>query len=381
MSTTLLDRPTIGSLIVEGAHPSSSLSPTGEPLSDDQIIHNELNRLFDNAEKTHRELLREQLMPYAVSLASDLPEPRPVIAREGGAIIGSEGNISAIVGEAKSRKSFLCTAIVGDVTVLEDHTPKNGFVPRFGRVVWIDTEQSQLHVRKVARRLSLLSGWSDDERIHPLIQLYALREEPPKERMQILRTAIEAWNPRLVVIDGVADLQLNTNDLEESERIVTELMALSSIYNCHILCVLHTNPNSDKARGHLGSSLQRKAETVLYVHKVGERSVVEPQFCRNEPFERFAFTIENGEDRLGIPQPTELPTESEAGKGVVAELLLNEYGGAAERMVVTNKLVERGATLNNARVMIHRALKRGDITLDATGKLLQLPEVEVPEPF
>ena len=37
-------------------------------------------------------------------------------------------------------------------------------------------------------------------------------------------------------------------------------MSLSTKTNTHILCVLHTNPGSDKARGHLGSSLQRKAK-------------------------------------------------------------------------------------------------------------------------
>ena len=37
-------------------------------------------------------------------------------------------------------------------------------------------------------------------------------------------------------------------------------MSLSTKTNTHILCVLHTNPGSDKARGRLGSSLQRKAK-------------------------------------------------------------------------------------------------------------------------
>ncbi|MBR4029001.1 MAG: hypothetical protein IKJ08_05405, partial [Alistipes sp.] len=61
----------------------------------------------------------------------------------------------------------------------------------------------------------------------------------------------------------------------ESDALVCALMSLSTKTNTHILCVLHTNPGSDKARGHLGSSLQRKAETVIYVHRNGECSVVE----------------------------------------------------------------------------------------------------------
>ena len=37
-------------------------------------------------------------------------------------------------------------------------------------------------------------------------------------------------------------------------------MPLSTKTNTHILCVLHTNPGSDKARGYLSSSLQLKAK-------------------------------------------------------------------------------------------------------------------------
>ncbi|MBR3773299.1 MAG: hypothetical protein IKK86_02585, partial [Alistipes sp.] len=190
----------------------------------------------------------------------------------------------------------------------------------------------------------------------------------------ILRQAIEAWRPKLVVIDGIADLQYNTNDLEESERIVMELMALSSLYSCHILSVLHTNPNSDKARGHVGSSLQRKAETVLYVHKVGERSVVEPQFCRNEPFERFAFHIENPIDE-GIPVPTDMPRD-EPKESLVVTVLREHYGGQIERSVLINKLKELGLSEVNAKVTVSRAISRGVVQYSERTKIVSLPLAE-----
>ena len=81
---------------------------------------------------------------------------------------------------------------------------------------------------------------------------------------------------------------MSTNSSITSTLLGKDMPLSNGLTNTHILCVLHTNPGSDKARGHLGSSLQRKAETVIFVHRNGESSVVEPQFCRNEPFERFA---------------------------------------------------------------------------------------------
>ena len=51
---------------------------------------------------------------------------------------------------------------------------------------------------------------------------------------------------------------------------------------------------SDKARGHIGTELMNKAETViaLQVDKYDESiSTVSAGFCRNKSFKPFAFTI------------------------------------------------------------------------------------------
>ena len=175
----------------------------------------------------------------------------------------------------------------------------------------------------------------------------------------------------LVVIDGIADLQRNTNDLEESDALVTELMALSTLANTHIICVLHTNPGSDKARGHLGSSLQRKAETVLFVHRVGETSVVEPQFCRNEPFERFAFAI----SEEGIPEVCDLPGQSSDNeRHPIVALVEDAYGGAIERATLVNKLMEtQGLNRSTAGMQVIRLIKRGLLIADDT--LVRSPAV------
>ena len=143
---------------------------------------------------------------------------------------------------------------------------------------------------------------------------------------------------------------------------VGALMSLSTKTNTHILCVLHTNPGSDKARGHLGSSLQRKAETVIYVHRNGECSVVEPQFCRNEPFERFAFAT----SEEGIPELCDIPqSESLNINDRIVEILNTVYGGAIERATLTHKITE---VLNLAeptsKMRIRRLIDRGILHCD-----------------
>ena len=236
-------------------------------------------------------------------------------------------------------------------------------------VLWVDTEQSREHIQKILFRINLL-GCLPINTPHPRVHTQALREESPEKRMSLMRYAIDYYRPKLVILDGVSDLISNSNNLEESEKCISLLLTLSSAYSCHIMCVLHTNPNSDKARGHLGSTLMRKAESVIFVHRVGETSLVEPQYCRNKPFERFAFRVEEMEDAhiygeqcigLGVPVECDMPDESaEAKEDDCVRILRDELGGIAERKLLNAKLVDRlGVTQNYARVKVSRAIERG----------------------
>jgi hypothetical protein len=220
-------------------------------------------------------------------------------------------------------------------------------------VLWVDTEQGERHVRRVIDRISEMTGAKMGGAVsEPRLMTLSLRELSPAERFSVMVDAISRYPFDLVVIDGIADLQRNTNDLEESDALVGSLMSISTQTNTHILCVLHTNPGTDKARGHLGSSLQRKAETVIYVHRNGECSVVEPQFCRNEPFERFAFAV----NEEGIPELCDIPqSESFSVNDRIVDILNTEYGGVVERATLTHKLCE---VLSLSRTTASMRIKR-----------------------
>ena len=307
--------------------------------------------------------LQEFVLPHLVDLSKPAPTIKPIIEYHG-STIASLGNISAVVGAAKSKKTFLCTALVGG---LLSENGDFGIEPRLAKVLWVDTEQSQLHTRKVVERIHRLAGWST-ERNNGLLHTLCLREIEPKQRADILYMAIELYKPQLVIVDGISDLMYNTNDIEESDRILGRLMALSTDYNCHILCVLHTNPNSDKARGHIGSALQRKAETVIFVHKVGECSVVEPQFCRNEEFEPFAFIV----DEEGLPVECDLPKESSSSTNECVRIMEEYYPNGIERLVLLDRLQsDLGLSYSSAQVKVSRAIRSG--LLRNENKVISLP--------
>ena len=302
------------------------------------------------------QVLYKQLRPHLVDVRFAIPDPVPVLSRYG-SIIASEGNISAVVGAAKSKKTFLCTALVGALLRQTDGT-LYGVTPKNVKVLWVDTEQSPSHVQKVVKRIHRLAGW-DENLVFDNLRTLTLREIEPKERFALMEDAIKLFKPRLVVVDGISDMMYNSNCIEESDAVVGRIMALSTEYNCHIMSVLHTNPNSDKARGHIGSTLQRKVETMIYVHKVGESSVVEPQYCRNEEFAPFAFFV----NEEGLPEECDMPKNTE-GEDSCVSIMRDYFPNGVERSVLVNKIVElTDVSENSARVRVCRALKRGHLTI------------------
>ena len=346
-------------------------------------LEREVEALVANGTKDLEfELRKERIDPYRIDITKPYIEAEPMIAIDGSCLC-SAGNISAIVGEAKSKKTFLTTALVASAIAYRFKATqafKNISNNITLNVLWLDTEQSEGHVRKVIDRINTITGVKRTNMEDSRLNVYALRELDPLQRREVLYDALYTLKPNLVVIDGIADLQRDTNDLRESEALVGELMALSTQYNCHIICILHTNPGTDKARGHVGSALQRKAESVIYVHKVDDISIVEPQFCRNEPFERFAFRV-NDE---GIPYLTDLPLQSGDANGMVVEILSTYFGGNVDRKVLTNKIVElQGVSADTARMRIARAIKSGTIIQE--GNIVRLASVPVvtvvPEPM
>jgi len=210
-------------------------------------------------------------------------------------ILGTCGNFSAIIGKAKSRKSFLINIAVSSAT-------KSGLVLDLIRsdishqpqVIYFDTEQSKYHVQLALKRICKQINIDDPHNL----TVYGLRKYEPKERLALIEHAIyNNENVGFVVIDGIKDLITSINDEEQATMIVSKLLKWTEERNIHIVTVLHQNKSDTNARGHVGTELINKAETVLSVTKAegnNDISIVEPQQCRNKEPETFAFEIMEG---------------------------------------------------------------------------------------
>ena len=233
--------------------------------------------------------------------ASDEFEIPPEVIRIEGTTISTLGNFSASTGKGKSRKSFNVSAIVASaLTGRKVLNYEASFPEGKDRILYFDTEQSPDHCRTILRRINKLCGYpekKDDDRI----RFAFLRQETTLDRRDIIECAlITEPNIGLVIIDGLRDLLFDIDSSTEAAEVIGLLMRWSSQFNVHIHTVLHLNKGDDNLRGHIGTELNHKAETILQI-KVSEEdeniSEVSASMVRDRKFPPFAFSI----DDEGVP--------------------------------------------------------------------------------
>jgi len=132
-----------------------------------------------------------------------------------------------------------------------------------------------------------------------------LRKYTKLERQQLLEYLFMESDIKdhlgVVCIDGYVDFVNDFNDLTECDTFTNKLMKWSEIRKCHITGVLHLNPNSDKARGHLGTILQQKCESVVITKDMGDYSEIIHQRGRGKKFKNFNISV----DQQGLPYVSE----------------------------------------------------------------------------
>lgn len=224
---------------------------------------------------------------------------------------GSLGGFSVITGKAKSKKTFLATMIMAGF--LNPNIRNNAFAGLTkkdkNRVVFVDTEQANHDCHKVANRVIAMAG--SEAKIH--FDVYTLREFSFEQNLQMIDQLLNKTKDiGLLVIDGARDLIAGINDDKESSFIARKFLQWSTIHDIHIVTVIHQNKGDSNARGHLGSELINKAETVVAVvsTKKDGVSIVNATHCRGVEFNSFAFEINMEE----LPQVIENYKTTKSGR-------------------------------------------------------------------
>jgi len=216
--------------------------------------------------------------------------------------IGTYGNISVVTAPPKTKKTFFISLLASCYLSGQNHFGGNikGHRGEDGQLIHIDTEQGKWHCQKVFQRVYKMDSSIKSENYHT----FGLRTVDYKTSVDFIEYYLKEniSTPSLLIIDGVADLISDVNNLLESKWITQKLMQWSADYNCHIINVIHQNFGSSKlGTGHLGSELEKKAETVIQLeaNTVNKEWVtVKSGRSRGYTFDTFSFRVTD----FGLPQ-------------------------------------------------------------------------------
>lgn len=225
---------------------------------------------------------KPELMPDAVVKIHGIP-------------VSTRKNLTLLSGASKSGKtaitSVLCAGAIchngldGSAAIeVEPNTEGKA-------IIHIDTEQSRYHHYRNFKSAVLARAGMPLEPDY--YYSYNLRQLPQAEYERFLDSLFETayelnGGIHLAVIDGVADFIPSVNDEVDSNRLTNCLEQLAIKYDTTIILVLHVNPGSEKERGHLGSHLLRKCESVLTIKKEGDISALEAKLLRGGAVSQFA---------------------------------------------------------------------------------------------
>jgi hypothetical protein len=228
-----------------------------------------------------------------VILDTEPPEEEPIFSVNG-VVVATAGNHSLVLGKKKSRKTLFLVFLIAQYLSNPKHSADD--------ILFFDTEQGKGHVYKIRKKVERLTG--------KLIPVFYMRGRSPEERQFIIENTLLHWKSKvkLVFIDGVRDLMADINDIKESTNVIVWLERLTLQYNIHVCNVIHMNKGEgdQNARGHIGTELANKAQTVIGLERDKEANCtkVSCMDSRDLPFDEFAFTHDKDELPMIVGVPT-----------------------------------------------------------------------------
>lgn len=213
----------------------------------------------------------------------------------------TRGEYSCIVASAKTKKSF-CKSLVtasyigGRTNEYTDHIKGNRRTD--GYIIDLDTEQGKYYAQNTFKRVERLVG-NRYGNYKPL----ETRSKSIKERLDLIEWIVNesefSGKIDMILVDGVADLVYNTNDIEEGAKLAESMLKWTS-KGIHMCLIIHKAGNNDKARGHLGTAITIKAESIIFMDRILddngnllERNTVKVRcgYVRGLDFEDFYLTV------------------------------------------------------------------------------------------
>jgi hypothetical protein len=195
------------------------------------------------------------------------PQQQTIVKTQGKRVL-TTGNLLAIVSRPGAGKSSICEVVIANI--LNPKCDSLGFevnlqAPR-DKVLYIDTERTPQDTwnswERTYRRAGLKKPYIDNHVIFANFKAISINDR----KKYVEKIFENNQDIGLIIFDGAGDFIRDTNSLQESGEFIDWINTFN--FSISIIVSLHTNPNDNKPRGHIGSELCRRAESVLLLRKL-----------------------------------------------------------------------------------------------------------------
>lgn len=259
---------------------------TNSDVINSNSIRLEADKLL-NCESPVKQVTLSDYDYLRITDSSPIPEPIPLITFQN-EVFAVQEDIFGISGATKGGKSgiqnvFIACSISEDGKCADNHdtvyvSPNN----LKHAVLHLDTEQSKHKHKKNHLLILKRAGLSITPKYFLSYNIRKLELDKYAETTQSICSAAsnKFGGIHSIWIDGGADYVADVNDQLKSNEVIKFFEDLAISYKTAVFIIVHTNPGSDKERGHFGSQLQRKCGGLLSVKNDGETIIIEPKYLR-----------------------------------------------------------------------------------------------------
>lgn len=202
------------------------------------------------------------------------PEKSDVLLTIDNKTIGALQNIVCFQGIPKAGKSLIITSAISSAFTHTDiFGIKLSLLPDRNRICYVDTESSDYDFYLIIERMKQQMYLSN---LPNNIDAFLFREDPAPMIIQMIETYLQN-NPNcsVLVIDGILDLLNDFNSVLESANLIHWFKRITKQYNILIVSVLHLSKKDNHSIGHIGSFIDRKAQSVINIAHNSEFNTIE----------------------------------------------------------------------------------------------------------
>lgn len=313
--------------------------------------------------------------------AKNTVKPEPLITFQGNSVI-IKGTINAIIGKQGSHKSRLAAGIASlmcsDRSSIEGGIGFEKVNSSPAHVVYIDTERNTR--LEFPPAIGAIQSQSKNENVEEYFHPISVKEFPRENRLGMLKTYIEHLRKEtsdhlVVVIDVITDCVNTFNDERETLNLFDYLGKLAEDNDITVIAVIHQNPGSDKARGHVGTELENKCSTAISIgySNPGDlsRGIITLSYRKNRHSRRLPNLLlkyHEGEQMLMILSEDELKVlktgKQKADLGDVEAALLKIMPDSGkqypQRDIVSQLIHSLGCSHNTVKKRLEAIKKKND---------------------